>query len=939
MESPVSHSVTEAQKARQEQLEEDAKGFSLIRVVRQVAGQKPAELIELGVEHSDEDEYSYHHMMATELPRVAERIAEKRAKTRGPTKDIYRALELCGDDLVIAAVALKTIFDELISHSMMIDFPEDIESINDFADTDGLLQMRLAGHVGDALRALFDSEHVIQKSKKSNRNGGSSKKTKPEVDLAATYFDDDKRCVTVGLYVVTLCIENSHYFEYAPKIKQRDGYRVRLKNPEKIVSSLAKKNMVPPFWTPLVIPPRPWKSISDGGYHYSMAKAASFINSARNNTTNSAESCPDVFHAVNRLQNTPFRISQPVFNVFSILYNTVRKYLCRHLHEPEAARIGGESASEEDKRLNYRSERLLKIPTHFLRHHATNVSRQNKRETLAALLNIIRLYDEAAKFCEEERIYFVNYCDFRGRVYQASSYLSTYRSDISRSMLEFADGKTIAGDNARKWLAIHGANCYAEKINGIGRDKAPFRERLAWVDENEDRIMELGRFSGEFDSLPKELEDWWLKADKPWAFLAWVHEWKSYRENPHSHVSHLPIDVDGSCNGYQHIAALLKSNDLGKQVNLLPGDRPMDIYSLIGGEAEKILAGYFSSGEHKDDLVDRYIGYHEKYTGIKGILAEFGAEHIGMESKPVTHKEDPLRPFSGESAPEALQTRAEVAENILKGGYRIFAEDLWSTTTAKERLPRRGIKKAIMTYPYSATLRGMTKDLQDDELHKRWRHSEPDTESQEEHVYMDLNDTLEPQQRFVLSWILCEVIRKAIQGSFPVVDALLGWFGTVARTVAMDGNVIHWSSPTGFIVCQDYRKENKIKISALGKRFVYYEKLEEQNPRKHQSALAPNFIHSCDAAHMMRTVNAAFDKGIRSFRIIHDSYATHASDMDTLSAILREEFVKMYSETDLLGKFVQDLTKNTGTTKPIHAPPVENTLYLDQVKKSKYFFA
>jgi len=46
--------------------------------------------------------------------------------------------------------------------------------------------------------------------------------------------------------------------------------------------------------------------------------------------------------------------------------------------------------------------------------------------------------------------------------------------------------------------------------------------------------------------------------------------------------------------------------------------------------------------------------------------------------------------------------------------------------------------------------------------------------------------------------------------------------------------------------------------------------------------------------------------GITAFSFIHDSFGTHAGDMETMAKILRETFVEMYSE-DLLEKFVADL--------------------------------
>ena len=44
--------------------------------------------------------------------------------------------------------------------------------------------------------------------------------------------------------------------------------------------------------------------------------------------------------------------------------------------------------------------------------------------------------------------------------------------------------------------------------------------------------------------------------------------------NPATFVSRLPVQIDGSCNGLQHYAALCRDLDGGFSVNLLPSDRP-----------------------------------------------------------------------------------------------------------------------------------------------------------------------------------------------------------------------------------------------------------------------------------------------------------------------------------------------------------------------------
>lgn len=51
--------------------------------------------------------------------------------------------------------------------------------------------------------------------------------------------------------------------------------------------------------------------------------------------------------------------------------------------------------------------------------------------------------------------------------------------------------------------------------------------------------------------------------------------------DPENFISHLPVHQDGSCNGLQHYAALGRDEYGGKQVNVLPSDRPEDVYAEV----------------------------------------------------------------------------------------------------------------------------------------------------------------------------------------------------------------------------------------------------------------------------------------------------------------------------------------------------------------------
>jgi DNA-directed RNA polymerase len=192
--------------------------------------------------------------------------------------------------------------------------------------------------------------------------------------------------------------------------------------------------------------------------------------------------------------------------------------------------------------------------------YTANGKRKAKRMQINKVLWI------AEKYAAEEAIYFPMQYDFRGRIYCLPMYLSPQGADVSKGLLTFASGKAITDERAAGWLMIHGANTY-------GFDKVSLEERIEWTVSRTDDILAVAA-----DPLANT---WWSDADKPWQFLAFCFEYAAFQAHGYGYVSRLPIALDGSCNGLQHFSAMLRDPIGGKAVNLLPSEKPNDIYQTV----------------------------------------------------------------------------------------------------------------------------------------------------------------------------------------------------------------------------------------------------------------------------------------------------------------------------------------------------------------------
>ena len=70
-------------------------------------------------------------------------------------------------------------------------------------------------------------------------------------------------------------------------------------------------------------------------------------------------------------------------------------------------------------------------------------------------------------------------------------------------------------------------------------------------------------------------------------------------------------------------------------------------------------------------------------------------------------------------------------------------------------------------------------------------------------------------------------------------------------------------------------------------------------------------------------------------RQIHDSFSTHASDVEDMLAITKDTLVKMYDDKNVF----EDIRNNiTGGTDDVDQPPL-GSLEIQEVYDSDYFFS
>ncbi len=166
---------------------------------------------------------------------------------------------------------------------------------------------------------------------------------------------------------------------------------------------------------------------------------------------------------------------------------------------------------------------------------------------------------ESYKSCS---FYLTTHADWRGRIYTQSFYLTYQGSDLNTALLEYSEGQYLTKDGLTS-LYIYGASLY-------GLDKSNFEDRINWVLKNMDKIITMDI-------------DFILKASSPFTFASFCLVLKNISKNSKSFVK-IPVFLDATCNGIQHISAIIQDIDLAKEVNLIYDDKDdqiKDFYSKM----------------------------------------------------------------------------------------------------------------------------------------------------------------------------------------------------------------------------------------------------------------------------------------------------------------------------------------------------------------------
>ncbi|KAL2959230.1 hypothetical protein AAZX31_18G256700 [Glycine max] len=289
--------------------------------------------------------------------------------------------------------------------------------------------------------------------------------------------------------------------------------------------------------------------------------------------------------------------------------------------------------------------------------------------------------------------------------------------------------------------------------------------------------------------------------------------------------------------------------------------------------------------------------------------AALGRDKLGAAAVNLVTGEKPADVYSGIAA-----RVSNIMQRDAQKDPAVFRDALHARTLVNQ-VDRKLVKQTVMTSVYGVTYIGAREQIK-----RRLK---------------ERNAISDDKELFGASCYAAKVTLTALEEMFQGARGIMSWLGDCAKVIASENQPVRWTTPLGLPVVQPYRKLGKHIIKTSLQILTLQRETDKVMVTRQRTAFPPNFVHSLDGSHMMMTAVACKKEGL-SFAGVHDSYWTHACDVDKMNRILREKFVELY-ETPVLENLLESF-QSSFPSLSFPSLPERGDFDLKEVLESPYFF-
>ena len=647
-------------------------------------------------------------------------------------------------------------------------------------------------------------------------------------------FKEDISSMTgIGGNILFLLTQPPISLIYVKAHKLRWNRGIRLIYIEKKALDIMSVNKVAslPYKLPMIVKPKPYElidgKITYGGYLLNGDKYLEnlFISKPLYNIPTSIEEPENILQMVNDVSSVSYMVNKEVF-----------EYLLKY-------------GVNKGMLMNYEKDILPKKSKKKLKEYKSLLSKYNMENLIMEIAQTFSLVD---------KFYFPLRLDNRTRIYADCEYFNYQTTDLAKSLLLFSEPDYIYKHDE---LAIKYFKSFGAVLYGGNNSRKSLNKRAQWVDEHD---KEISNFKNN-DMVPKS-------KDKA-SFLAFCIEYVKFKDflndvNRSKFETRLPIQVDASCNGYQHLSLLTRDENALKYLNLNKSsynDDPYDFYTLIISKFKKLISYDIDNGNYNNEDI----------------------------------KESLIKILS-----------MKLTRNELKGPIMTFAYNARSRTMTFYLSDKMELKKVKVDN---------NNDNESDVLKYKEIFNLPGEKDGFEWNELCLIITYikKAVSEFIpkmneLNNYMKSLVKICTKFNIPLPRKLPS--GAVVSESYIESKS-QQSTPIAFLNKTKYTF--KVPVKNKKGEYVY-------NKRKMTTAIMPNVVHSLDATaiamlyELLKSPTNLKKAPVNNIYTVHDCFAMTANNINRLMECLKNTYIKMYSDNVYLlemDKYVRNHIEQSLNTK------------------------
>lgn len=385
-----------------------------------------------------------------------------------------------------------------------------------------------------------------------------------------------------------------------------------------------------PLTRPMACPPRPWTTPFDGGFLTQRFPLLRVVRGGKEQLKllrmADSKSCEGLYAGLNALGNVAWTVNKPLFEVAKKVLEMDITFTGRPSVQDDRYVEMEHAIQSAELEYNLQVKQQQTVSDRRTIFARLQKLKRTKQEYMSKNMDYKSKLSLAQFVSDFEQFWFPYSLDFRGRAYPIPP-VSHMGDDLARSLLVFKDRRPL-GKRGMYWLKVHLAN-------QMGQDKASFDERVAWVDEHLDELLDSA--AEPFDPVdPKHTPKMWATAENCWQALATCMELKRAVDsgNPEEYLSNMPVHQDGSCNGLQHYAALGRDRKGGEEVNLVARSRPGDVYTTVAKTVRKNIMEMSKADDAQGKICKKLNGQISRKVVKQTVMTSvYGVTYIGARDQ------------------------------------------------------------------------------------------------------------------------------------------------------------------------------------------------------------------------------------------------------------------------------------------------------------------